>query len=78
MVSRQRLIKFFVVFLALWFFAGLILLSVPNPALPVCVEKCSAAGFDIVLSANANQCFCKNSISRVEMVIEIIVKDINN
>jgi len=69
-MKRVFLVKIFVAFLAIWFFAGVILLSLPNPYLDSCKEKCAAAGFDTVLGADALKCFCRSSISREEKVIE--------
>ena len=70
MASAGFLVKLFVAVFAVWFFAGAILLSMPNPYLEPCTQKCTAAGFDTVLGADAVKCWCTSSISREEKVIE--------
>ena len=70
MVEKSFLLKVFVIVLAVWFFAGVVLLSLPDPYLDSCREKCEAAGFDTVLGAWQEKCWCRSSISRQEKVIE--------
>ncbi len=69
-MKQAFLVKVFVAFLAIWFFAGVVLLSLPNPYLGPCTEKCAANGFDTVLQADAAKCWCRSSISRDENIFE--------
>jgi hypothetical protein len=70
MVEKSLLLKVFAIVLVVWFFAGVVLLTLPNPYIEPCKEKCSAAGFDTVLGAWQEKCWCRSSISREEKIIE--------
>lgn len=70
MADKKFLVKLFVIVLAAWFFLGLAVLSIPNPFIQPCTQKCAAAGFDTVLGADAAKCWCRSSISRLEQTIE--------
>jgi len=70
MIEKNVLIKLFIVALAIWFAFGAIYMVIPNPFATVCREKCSAQGFDVVLTASAEQCRCYSTIDRAEKIIE--------